>query len=49
MESALVEVKGIMDVVARWFYFQTKNIHFGTFLKALQWTILVYFTAIWYI
>jgi hypothetical protein len=29
--------------------FQTKNINLGKFLGVLQWKILVYFMAIWYI
>jgi hypothetical protein len=30
-------------------YFQTKNSNLGEFSRALYWTMLVYFTAMWYI
>jgi hypothetical protein len=30
-------------------YFQTKSLNLGKFLKFLQWKMLVYFVAIWYI
>jgi hypothetical protein len=30
-------------------YFQNKNCNSGTFRRVLQWKMLVYFTAIWYI
>jgi hypothetical protein len=28
-------------------YFQTKNINVGTYLKALDWKMLIYFMATW--
>jgi hypothetical protein len=37
------------SMVARWFYFLTKNRNFDLFWKALQWEIVVNFMAIWYI
>jgi hypothetical protein len=35
--------------VARWVCFQTKNTNLGKFWRAMQWKMLVYFMAIWYI
>jgi hypothetical protein len=33
--------------VARWFLFKPKNHNFGSFWRALGWTILLYVMAIW--
>jgi hypothetical protein len=34
---------------ARWFIFKPKNPNLGKFWRALDWKMLIYFTAIWYI
>jgi hypothetical protein len=38
-----------MNRVARWHFFKPKNPNLGKFWRVLQWKILVYFMAIWYI
>jgi hypothetical protein len=37
----------ILNRVARWFLFKPKILNLGKFWRALDWKILIYFTAIW--
>jgi hypothetical protein len=50
--SLLYKIRATLNILhhgCQVVYFQTKNPNLGKFWTALEWKMLVYFTAIWYI